>query len=169
MAYSSSSSSNSSSFHVPQTKYDIFISFRGKDTRSTFLSHLENELRRNHIDVYVDDRLRRGDEISSALLQAIEEAFISLVIFSKYYASSTWCMEELLKIIECMERDQRIVIPVFYNIDPSDVRHQKRTFEEAFSKYQGTSKENLEKVHYWRSALKKAANLSGFHYPSKYQ
>ena len=165
----SCSSSKSSSFHVPRTKYDVFISFRGEDTRSSFLSHLVKELRRNQIDAYVDDRLCRGDEISSALLQAIEEAFISLVIFSKHYASSTWCMEELVKIIECMQRDQQIVIPVFYNIEPSDVRNQKRTFEEAFSKYQGTSKENLEKVHYWRSALKKAANLSGFHYPSKYQ
>ena len=163
-----SSSSNSSSFHVAGTKYDVFISFRGEDTRRTFLSHLERELRHNNIYAFVDDRLRRGDEVSSALLQAIEEASISLVIFSKHYASSAWCMEELVKIIECMEQDHQIVIPVFYNVDPGDVRYQKRTFEEAFDKYQEKFKEKIVKVQSWRSALKKVANLSGFHYPSKY-
>ena len=164
------SSSSNSSFHVPRTKYDVFISFRGEDTRTSFLSHLVKELRHNQIDFYVDDaKLHPGDQISSTLFQAIEEAFISLVIFSKHYASSTWCLEELVKIIECMERDERIVIPVFYNVDPSDVRHQKRTFGEVFDMQQDKLKENLVKVQSWRSALKKTANLSGFHYPSKYQ
>ena len=97
---SSSSFSNSSSFHIPRTKYDVFVSFRGEDTRTSFLSHLTKELRHNQIDFYIDnDKLHPGDEISSTLLQAIEEAFISLVIFSKHYASLTWCMEELVKII----------------------------------------------------------------------
>ena len=138
---SSSSSFNSSSFHVPEIKYDVFISFRGEDTRSSFLSHLVKELEHHQIDAYVDDRLHPGDEISSTLLQAIEEAFISLVILSKRYASSTWCLEELVQIIECRQRHQRTVIPIFYN---------------------------MVKVQSWRSALKKVANLSGFHYPLKY-
>ena len=165
-----SSSSSNSPFHVPGTKYDVFISFRGEDIRTSFLSHLVKELRHNQIDFYVDDaKLHLGDQISTTLFQAIEEAFISLVIFSKHYASSTWCLEELVKIIECMERDERIVIPVFYNVDPSDVRHQKRIFGEAFDMQQDKFKENLMNAQSWRSALKKAANLSGFHYPSKYQ
>ncbi|MED6207175.1 hypothetical protein PIB30_033369 [Stylosanthes scabra] len=157
-----------SSFDVPVIKHDIFISFRGEDIRTSFLSHLRKELRRNQIDFFVDDeKLHPGDEISSTFVQAIEESSISLVIFSKNYASSRWCMEELVKIIECMEQYERIVIPVFYNIDPSDVRHQKRTFAEAFDVHkQKYEEENMQK---WRSVLKVAANLSGIHYPSKYR
>ncbi|MED6180969.1 hypothetical protein PIB30_014948 [Stylosanthes scabra] len=156
-----------SSSGSPRIKYDVFISFRG-DIRTSFLSHLTKELRRNQIDFFIDDeKLHPGDEISSTLLQAIEESSISLVIFSKHYASSRWCMEELVKIIECMKQYERIVIPVFYNIDPSDVRHQKRTFAEAFDVH----KERYEKesMQNWRSILKEAANLSGIHYPSKYR
>ncbi|XP_028774410.1 disease resistance-like protein DSC1 [Neltuma alba] len=85
---------------------------------------------------------------------------MSLIIFSEDYASSRWCLDELVQIIECMEKQKQIVIPVFYNTDPSDVRHQKGSYGDAFVKH---DKHNKEKVPIWKSALKKAANLSGFH------
>ncbi|MED6225709.1 hypothetical protein PIB30_096261 [Stylosanthes scabra] len=160
--------SSSSSSDVPVINHDVFISFRGEDIRDNFLSHLRKEFRRNQIDFFLDDeKLHPGDEISSTLVRAIEESSISLVIFSKHYASSRWCMEELVKIIECMKQYQRIVIPVFYNIDPSDVRHQKRTFSEAFDVHKERYEE--ENMQNWRSVLKETANLSGIHYPSKYR
>ncbi|MED6180983.1 hypothetical protein PIB30_014962 [Stylosanthes scabra] len=157
-----------SCFHVPVIKHDVFISFRGEDIRDNFLSHLRKEFRRNQIDFFLDDeKLHPGDEISSTLVRAIEQSSISLVIFSKHYASSRWCMEELVRIIECMKQYERIVIPVFYNIDPSDVRHQKQTFAEAFDLHK--EKYEVEHMQNWRSVLKEAANLSGIHYPSKYR
>ncbi|MED6180976.1 hypothetical protein PIB30_014955 [Stylosanthes scabra] len=164
---SSSSASSSNSFNFPEIKYDVFISFRGEDIRTNFLSHLRKELRRNQIDFFLDDeKLHPGNEISSTLLRAIEQSYISLVVFSENYASSIWCMEELVKIIECMKQYQRIVIPVFYNINPSDVRHQKGTFAEAFDLHKEKYKE--ENMQRWRSVLNETANLSGIHYPSKY-
>ncbi|KAI9107996.1 hypothetical protein K1719_020869 [Acacia pycnantha] len=56
---------------------------------------------------------------------------ITLAIFSKDYASSKRCLEELVKIIERKEANQQIVILVFYGVDPSDVRHQKGTYAKA--------------------------------------
>ncbi|XP_054783916.1 disease resistance-like protein DSC1 isoform X2 [Prosopis cineraria] len=44
--------------------------------------------------------------------------------------------------------------------DPSDVRHQKGSYGDAFVKH---DKYYEEKVPIWKSALNKAANLSGFH------
>ncbi|MED6136418.1 hypothetical protein PIB30_055965 [Stylosanthes scabra] len=158
----------SSSSDAPRIKYDVFISFRGEDIRDSFLSHLTKELRHRQIDFFVDEeKVHPGDEISSTLLKAIEESSISLVIFSKHYASSRWCMEELVKIIECMKQYQRIVIPVFHNVDPSDVRQQKQTFAEAFDVHKEKYEE--ENLQNWRFVLKEAANLSGIHYPSKYR
>ncbi|MED6207180.1 hypothetical protein PIB30_033374 [Stylosanthes scabra] len=148
-------------------KHDLFISFRGEDIRTSFLSHLRKELHRNYIDFFIDDeKIHPGDEISSTLVQAIEESSISLVIFSENYASSAWCLNELVKVIECMKQDKRIVIPVFHNVLPSDVRYQKNSFKEAFDKHQHRFKGDTAKVQSWRLALKEASDLSGFHYPS---
>ncbi|XP_028801147.1 TMV resistance protein N-like [Neltuma alba] len=154
---------SASSSQVPSRKeYEVFISFRGSDVRFGFLNHLKNELCRKIINVYVDERLQRGEEISSALVEAIEGSMIALVIFSKDYASSKWCLEELVKIMECKETKQQIVIPVFYDIDPSDVRHQKGRYEEAFTHHEHKFNDNMEKLPIWRSVLKKAADLCGF-------
>ncbi|CAJ2661095.1 unnamed protein product [Trifolium pratense] len=154
--------SSSSSHHVPQIKYDVFISFRGTDIRHGFLGHLRKELRQKQVDAYVDDRLEGGEEITQALVKAIEGSLISLIIFSKDYASSKWCLEELVKIIQCMARNKQIVIPVFYNVNPTDVRHQKGTYADSFAKHE-INNVSLAKVQNWRSALTIAANLSGFH------
>ena len=65
-----------SSSHIPlkKMKYDVFISFRGEDTRFTFTSHLHNALCRAKIKAFIDeDDLKKGNEISPTLLRAIEE------------------------------------------------------------------------------------------------
>ena len=148
-------------FPAPQTKYDVFVSFRGTDVRQGFLSHLIKALSQKQIFAFVDDKLETGDEISQALLGAIESSLISLIIFSQDYASSRWCLEELVKIVESKEKDGQTVIPVFYKVDPSDVRHQKGTFANAFVEHE--KKYDKIKVQTWRTALKDSANLSGFH------
>ncbi|MED6181795.1 hypothetical protein PIB30_022680 [Stylosanthes scabra] len=141
-------------------KYDIFISFRGSDTRRGFLSHLLTALSQNKIDAYVDYKLKEGNEILPALFTAIEESQIALIIFSDDYASSKWCLKELVKITECQKEKGQIVIPIFYNVEPSQVRHQKRSYAEAFIEYENNSKDDADK---WRTSLKGVANLSGFH------
>ncbi|KAL4359212.1 hypothetical protein AHAS_Ahas08G0054800 [Arachis hypogaea] len=69
-------------------KYDVFLSFRGTDTRRGFLSHLLKGLRIKHMDIFVDYDLKEGTEISHSLLTAIEQSEIALIIFSQDYASS---------------------------------------------------------------------------------
>jgi hypothetical protein len=97
--HGASSSSPSSSIH--QWAYDAFLSFRGQDTRRAFTAHLYAALRRNDINTFMDDKLRSGEEISPSLLKAIEESAISIIVLSKNYASSQWCLDELMKILEC--------------------------------------------------------------------
>ncbi|XP_061361179.1 TMV resistance protein N-like isoform X2 [Gastrolobium bilobum] len=145
--------------NAPKMKYDVFVSFRGKDIRRGLLSHLIKDFRRKQIYAFVDDKLQRGDEISSSLIAAIEGSFCSLIIFSKDYASSHWCLEELVKIVKCREKYGQTVIPVFYNVDPTNVRHQKESYGNALAKHE--EKYNLTKVQRWRDALNKSANLSG--------
>ncbi|XP_044510112.1 disease resistance protein RPV1-like [Mangifera indica] len=161
MASSLSSSSPSSTFS--QGKYDVFLSFRGKDTRANFTSHLYAALCQKQIQTFIDDdALKRGDETPPALLKAIEESKISLIIFSKDYASSRWCLDELVKILECKKIKGQMVIPVFYNVNPSDIRHLTGNYKEAFVKHEEYFKGKKEKVQRFRTALTEASYLSGW-------
>ena len=147
-----------------QFKYDVFLSFRGEDTRYNIISHLHAALSKKNIKIFIDYQLRKGFEISPSLLTAIEESRISIVVFSKDYASSTWCLQELEKILECRGREMysQIVIPVFHGINPSDVRKQTGTFRDAFAKHEQVFGDKSEKLQRWRAALTEAANLSGW-------
>ncbi|XP_031264404.1 TMV resistance protein N-like [Pistacia vera] len=145
----------------PQEKYDVFLSFRGEDTRYNFTSHLYGALIRANISTFIDNQLNRGDEISSSLLNVIRESKISVIIFSERYGSSRWCLEELREIINGRRNmNGQIVIPVFYLVDPSDVRNQTGTFGDGFAKLNKRFAQSLTKK--WRNALTEAANLSGW-------
>ncbi|XP_059316878.1 TMV resistance protein N-like [Lycium ferocissimum] len=145
-------------------KYDVFLSFRGEDTRRTFVSHLYNALKQRGIHAFKDDeRLETGKTISGELLKAIEEAKFAVVIFSKSYASSRWCLEELAHIIKCKNELEQIVIPVFYDVSPSEVRHQYPPFAESFSQHEENCKDDMEKVQRWRDAFAEAGKISRHH------
>ena len=103
-----------------------------------------------------------GEQISTELFKTIESSMISIIVFSENYAFSTWCLDELVKIIECKKKDQMEVQLVFYNMDPLDVRNQKGKFGEALAKLEEKFKDN-KKIQRWREALHEAANISGCH------
>ncbi|CAL8989693.1 unnamed protein product [Prunus brigantina] len=154
--------SSSSSCFSNSCTYDVFLSFRGEDTRHNFTDHLYSALVQNGINTFIDDKLRRGGEISASLLKAIEKSRISIIVFSTKYAASKWCLDELDKILECKKLRQQKVWPIFYKVEPSDVRHQRGSFGEALAKHECKFKNNIHKVHRWRKALSEAANLSGW-------
>ena len=158
---SSSFPSSSSSSSAARRKYDVFLSFRGEDTRYRFMGHLYEALIQKGIFTFMDDKkLERGKPISPDLLKAIEESRFAVVILSENYASSTWCLEELVKIIDCKKEKGMTVIPIFYNVDPSDVRKQTGTFAQPFVEHE---KQFKEKVGTWRAALGHVANIAGYH------
>ncbi|XP_062077047.1 disease resistance protein RPV1-like [Humulus lupulus] len=141
-------------------RHDVFIRFRGEDTRSNFTSHLNNALKKNGIETYIDDRLVRGEEISKALMDAIDQSKFCVIVFSRNYASSRWCFDELVHIHKCMDKKNLIALPVFYHVDPSDVRRQKRSYEAEFLKNENLFHE--DKIKEWRVALTNVVNHSGW-------
>ena len=161
-ASSSSSCFPSSSSITPgwSYKYHVFLSFRGSDTRKKFTSHLYEALKRNGITTFRDDEsLERGEFISRELIRAIEESRFAVVIFSKNYASSSWCLTELAKIVECMDKKKLTVLPVFYDVDPSDVRKLRGTFAEAFAKHLNDNNKNVQN---WKDVVTNVAGISGW-------
>ncbi|XP_042941031.1 TMV resistance protein N-like [Carya illinoinensis] len=142
MAIPNVSFSSPSSSH--QWNYDVFLSFRGEDTRKTFTSHLYQALFEKGIITFRDDMyLQKGDEISPALLEAIKQSKISIIVFSKNYATSTWCLDELVKILECQKSFGQMVRPIFYDVDHSNVRKQ---FGEVMDMHEKKFKEDMQRV-----------------------
>ena len=161
----SPSTSSSSSTH--KWKYDVFLSFRGEDTRKNFTDHLYVALQEKGIFTFRDEEeLEKGKSLRE-LLKAIEESQFAIVIFSKNYASSTWCLDELVKIVKCKEEMGLIVLPVFYDVNPSDVRKLAGPFEKAFNNHQEHFKDNTKKLETWRAALREVADISGYHLMDK--
>ncbi|XP_040373990.1 disease resistance protein RPV1-like isoform X1 [Rosa chinensis] len=154
-ASSSSSSLPRSSTDQNHYTYEVFLSFRGEDTRFNFTDHLHTALCQRGIETFRDDGLRRGEEISSALVKAIKESRVSIIIFSQNYASSRWCLDELVEILECRKSKGQEVRAVFYKVDPSDVRHQRGAFGDAFATLdQCKYKNSMDQSHTKRGTLR---------------
>ncbi|KAF3507335.1 hypothetical protein F2Q69_00009318 [Brassica cretica] len=153
------SSAPSSSSH--NWTHDVFPSFRGEDVRIGFLSHIQKEFRRKGITPFIDNEIRRGESIGPELIRAIRGSKIAIILLSRNYASSKWCLDELVEIMKCKEELGQTVIPVFYKVDPADVKKLRGYFGKVFEKTcEGKSKEDTEK---WRQALEKVATIAGYH------
>ncbi|TKY68703.1 Disease resistance protein TAO1 [Spatholobus suberectus] len=146
----------SSSSSDPYWIYDVFLSFKGEDTRKTFVSHLHAALSNAGVNTFIDKNLEKGTKLGAELVRAIQGSRISIVIFSTNYASSRWCLKELVEIMDCRTTYGQVVVPVFYDVDPSDVRHQTGAFGE------GMKALTLAIGSRWMSALKEAADLVGW-------
>ena len=136
---------SSSSTH--QSKYDVFLSFRGEDTHEGFTRHLYKALDDKGIDTFIGDKLPRGVEISEELIQAMKNSSILVIAFSENYAESICCLDELAEIIECTKKDKEVKIRlVSYNVDPSEIRNQKGNFGIALANHEKKFKNNKDKV-----------------------
>ncbi|CAL9024377.1 unnamed protein product [Prunus brigantina] len=144
--------------------FDVFVSFRTEDTGNNFTDHLYTALDQKGIVTFRHDALERGKPISPEIQKSIRESRFSIVVFSRSYACSNRCLDELVGILECMKSKGQTVFPVFYDVDPSDVRKQKGCFEKAFCEHKQYF---MDKVESWRDALKEAANLSGWDLKNK--
>ncbi|XP_056171901.1 disease resistance protein L6-like [Syzygium oleosum] len=146
--------------------YEVFLSFRGPDTRKGFTDHLYIGLVDAGIRTFRDDNeLRQGEEIGPDLLAAIKNSKILIPILSVNYGSSKWCLDELVQIMECKNNNGQIVLPIFYKVKPADVGHQIGSFGDAFHEREKRSLERsfdptiLEK---WKKALLAVSTLKGY-------
>ncbi|XP_057446588.1 disease resistance protein RUN1-like isoform X2 [Lotus japonicus] len=145
--------------------YDVFLSFCGVDTRFSFTGNLYKALHERGINAFIDDKkLERGEEITPSLLNAIEHSKIAIIVLSENYAFSSFCLDELSKILDCMKEMGQLVWPVFYQVDPSDVRKLSGTYGEAMAMHEQRFKDNLDRLINWKIALYEVANLSGWHF-----
>ncbi|KAL3726618.1 hypothetical protein ACJRO7_031515 [Eucalyptus globulus] len=135
--------------------YEVFLSFRGKDTRKGFTDHLYKCLVKAGIHVFRDDNeLRVGNEIGSELFRCITQSKISIPIISEHYAFSKWCLRELAHILKCKRNKRQIVLPIFYKVEPSKIRHLTGRLKDAINAH-------MDEMMEWKEALKEVTSLKG--------
>jgi len=115
-----------------------------------------------------DEALHTGDQISLTLINAIEASRLSIIVLSENYASSTWCLDELVKIIECMKSKNQLVWPIFYKVEPSDIRHLRKGYGKDMAQHEKRFGIHSERVQKWKAALLEVSNLSGKPYSTGY-
>ncbi|XP_039165316.1 disease resistance protein RPV1-like [Eucalyptus grandis] len=141
--------------------YEVFLSFRGKDTRKGFTDHLYASLVNTGIHVFRDDNeLHVGEVIGSELLRSITNSKISIPIISENYAFSKWCLCELAQMLKCRRSGGQIVLPVFYKVKPSHLRHLTGRLGDAIKAHKKDLDDTVVKE--WEEALKEVSNLKGW-------
>ncbi|KAF8034077.1 hypothetical protein BT93_C0378 [Corymbia citriodora subsp. variegata] len=146
--------------------YEVFLSFRGLDTRLTIADCLYEAMIHAGIHAFKDDpELRIGEKIGGSLLQAINHSRIYIPIFSKNYASSKWCLRELAHMVECIRKrsrdeNEKVILPIFFDVDADDVKLKTELYQKALQKHESDSGKNLAKQ--WEEALREVARIKGW-------
>ncbi|XP_039155788.1 TMV resistance protein N-like [Eucalyptus grandis] len=134
-------------------KFEVFLSFRGSDTRDNFTSCLYHDMIEKGIRVFKDDEeLPIGQKIEE-LLQALNDSQIYIPIFSEDFASSAWCLREIARMVDCTSKSngKKEILPVFFNVEPDDVKLKTKRYTDALSKLQ--EKYPPDEVKHWGDAL----------------
>jgi len=162
-------SPSSSSITNDGYEYDVFLSFRGPDTRRDFTGNIWNALHNRGIRTFRDDLdIDKGINIKKSLFEAIEKSKAAILVLSPDYATSSFCLDELCHILKCIKGRGRFVWPIFYDVDPSIVRwSEKGTYGKAMAKHKKSKFYSKDKLQKWKNALNQLANLSGTVYKWK--
>ncbi|XP_014503234.1 TMV resistance protein N-like [Vigna radiata var. radiata] len=152
----------SSSYKLPR-KYDVLINFTGEDIHRKFVSHLNSAFSTVGLTTF----LHHPNAVNTTHIQQpiLSHCRVAIVIFTQTYSQSAWCLNQLLQIIKWHQTYCRHVLPVYYEIQPSDVRLQKGDFGKALKETAQQTFSGQELDHgmsRWSHALTKAANFFGW-------
>ncbi|KAI6689896.1 hypothetical protein NL676_026724 [Syzygium grande] len=143
-------------------EFDVFLNFRGPDTRLNFTDLLYHSLDGAGIRVFLDDEIRKGEKIGGELLHAINDSRFYVPIFSKNYASSAWCLRELAHMVECSRRStEKVILPIFFDVDPYDVKLRTELYADALKKHE--DRFSSDEIQLWKKALTEVASIKGWH------
>jgi hypothetical protein len=143
---------------VPE-RFDVFLNHRGPDVKQNFAAHLHQALQEAGCRPFLDtDSLEKGQHSQTKIYEALACASVHVAIFSKHYADSKYCLDELCAMLE----RKKLIIPVFYDVSPDDLHCKLHNgpYTKAFRKTHG--RRPASEVKKWKDALCMAAQLFGF-------
>jgi hypothetical protein len=139
--------------------FDVFLNHRRPDVKQNFAAHLHQALQEAGCRPFLDmESLEKGQHGQKKIYEALGCASVHVTIFSKDYADSNYCLDELCAMLE----RKKLIIPVFYDVSPNDLHCKLHNgpYTKAFCKTHG--RRPASEVKKWKDALCMAAQLSGF-------
>ncbi|KAF3783300.1 TMV resistance protein [Nymphaea thermarum] len=158
---SSSSSSSPTLGSDGEFEFDVFLSFRlGDGSSKAFTQDLCEALKAHDLGTcfFVDKESREEFGSVEQVLGAMERSGIFIPIFSKGYADCRVCLMEVARMVEL----KRLLLPVFYDVEPREVRNQRGSYESAFRKHEESEDLDSKTVKKWRDALKETGEIKGY-------
>ncbi|KAI6689897.1 hypothetical protein NL676_026725 [Syzygium grande] len=143
-------------------EFDVFLNFRGLDTRLNFTDHLYHALDGAGIRVFIDnEEIQKGEKIGGELQHVINVSRIYVPIFSRDYASSAWCLRQLTHMVECWRSlMDKVILPIFFDVDPSDVKLRTGLYVDALKGHE--DRFGSDKVQPWKEALTEVSSIDGW-------
>ena len=103
--------------------FNVFISHAGPD-KHTLAAKIHARLKKLGVWAFLDFKeLRPGEQAPSSMVQAMEEAFIFVIIVSPEFAARKWTVRELMCALrrydEAKAKGKKppLIIPAFYRLD----------------------------------------------------
>jgi len=148
------SSSNCDALHT----YDVFLNHRGPDVKTKFVAHLHEALCTAGYHPFLDAKsLIKGQHAFNSINEALSGVRVHISVFSKGYAESKYCLNELCDMLE----SGKDILPIFYDVEPEDLRRPHHgPFAAAFRKH--LKRGRKDDIKRWEKALLKVANITGF-------
>lgn len=143
----------------------MFLSFRGPDTRTRFTDILFHSLTGAGICIFQDnEELRVRERIDGSLQQAINYSRIYILVFSRTYASSQWCLHELVQIVANTFKleGNKEILPIFFNVEPDDIKLKTPLYRDVILNLERKKKLSNEQADACREALVEVDAIKGW-------
>ncbi|XP_048131178.1 disease resistance protein L6-like [Rhodamnia argentea] len=143
-------------------EYQVFLNFRGPDTRYGFIDFLYRDLVDVGIRVFRDnEKIRFGEKIDENLRSAINNSTIYIPTFSQTYASSKWCLRELVQMVKSMyeSKGKKSILPIFFDVGSGDVKLKTSIYSNALMEHEN---QFPDEVNEWRAALTEVGEIKGW-------
>ncbi|CAN1745088.1 Disease resistance-like protein DSC1 [Linum perenne] len=119
-----------------------------------------NALSNKQIRTFIDDMLEKTRSIDE-LTSILQKSALSVVVFSEKFVDSSWCLDEVATIASRMAKFGHRVLPIFYNVDPSDMTGDSGSYATIIDDKYKAKSTYLEDKKRWKDALKDVANCAG--------
>eukprot|EP00253_Pinus_taeda_P019593 PITA_19593 len=160
------SSASTSQGNTNSYVYQVFLNHRGPDVKKGLATLIYDRLKDLGLSVFLDEKeLERGEELDPQIEGAIRTACVHVAIFSPNYAQSRWCLHELVLMREQMLKSGSTIIPVFYKVEPAEVRWASGEYAQHLGKLE--RRHDPKTIEKWRSTLFTVANIVGFELKDK--
>ncbi|KAI5076024.1 hypothetical protein GOP47_0008089 [Adiantum capillus-veneris] len=111
---------------APMGNYDIFLNHRGPNMNKSYVDHLFASFEAVRIlHCFVDYKSIHAKEQNwGAIEHTIHHSKVHIVIFSPGYAAYSWCLRELVNILECRSSGwSQLFLLIFFKVFPDDLHH----------------------------------------------